>query len=301
MKPKIASIGTGSTDGFASQLLCKINAIIFAWRHGFEYIDIPFDDSYIKGNSGHRFGSFSTALQNIAFNFSGFDKVNPINLTYEDIFTINYSEIPNEFRKHEIIHEYLLNLISSNKNKYNIFILNGFSNIYYHHSHYYYKIFQGNQPLINLEYLNKDSCIKDKFQIAIHIRRGDLLLNEINFNRIIPVSYFNNIVSNVVELLDKKNIAYEISIYSEEEINELNFAHTYVGQKNPLNSFINLTRSDLIVASKSAHSTVAAMVSGKQCIYPADSWLTHLPFWIAGREDGSIDKEKFSSWLNLFY
>jgi len=58
----IASTGTGSTDGLASKLLCKLNALIFAKYFGYTYVDIPFDDFLIKGNSEHRYGEYSTAL-----------------------------------------------------------------------------------------------------------------------------------------------------------------------------------------------------------------------------------------------
>ena len=162
MRPKIASTGTGSTDGLASQLLCKINALLFAKNHNFKFVHLPFDDSFIRGNSGHRYGDFSTAFQNIAFTFPESELINPISLNLQNIKRLCASNVPkngtlfygqdNFFLEPNLsiaeVHSKILDFINKNSRA-ELIILDGFSNIFTNNPENYLAISSPTQIVID--------------------------------------------------------------------------------------------------------------------------------------------------------
>ena len=300
MKIKIGSTGTGSTDGLASQLLCKLNAIIFAGYSGYQYVDIPFDDYLIKGNSGHRYGEYSTALQNLAFNFPGFEKIDPLISVYERLKVIDIRDILDKVEGHEAMRNYLNSQIISMKNEFDTFVLNGFANLFSDKTYLYNKISRGANLVIDPIILNKNLVLSDKIKVAVHIRRGDILDHEINYNRIIPLEYFNNVVSSIKQVLEQSNIDYFLSLHIEGSSEGFVHNHVKFIDDNPIASFIDLFTADIVVASKSSHSSVPAMISGKIMIYPDDTWFAPLPGWISAGKDGNFDETKLKEQLKIY-
>ena len=295
-KIKIASTGTGSTDGLASQLLCKLNAVMFASYFGYQYVDIPFDDCFIKGNSGHRYGEYSTALQNIIFSFPGFSKIHPLVDAYEKIKIIDIRDVMKKIKGLNETRIYINEEISLHSKNYDIFVLNGFSNLFADKTFLYNKISRGMNLIIDPLFLSRELIISDKFKICVHIRRGDILTHEVNHNRIIPVEYFNKVVDQVKEILNQQNIEYFINLHIEGDPDGFLHENNKFDDVNPIKSFFDFITADLVISSKSSHSSVPAMLSGKLMIYPNDTWMPSLPGWISADKDGKFDTNKF---LNL--
>jgi hypothetical protein len=292
---KIACTGTGSTDGLASQLLCKLNAIIFSSFYNYQYLEIPFDDSYIRGNSGHRFGPYSTALQNTIFTFPGFEKINPLTIDYGKIKTFAFKEIPKSIRGHAAIREYLNAVIETEKSNFDIFVLNGFAGLFNDKIFLYNKISKGKQLIVDPYFLNHRVRTSDRFKICVHVRRGDILQHDIHAHRIIPIDYFDNVLERVRIILSERQIRFDIHLHTEGFSEVFDHEVRIFPDANPMESFIDFFDADLIISSKSSHSNLPALLCGNLMICPADSWFAPLPHWLKADEHGSFDVDRFKA------
>ena len=109
-------------------------------------------------------------------------------------------------------------------------------------------------------------------------------------------------MKQVTGVLDDKDIKYQVWLHSEEEIIGAEFPFTPVYDPNPVRSFIDIYNSDIIVGSRSSHSSVPPLISGALCIIPEDSWLPSLPSWIRARKDsGEFDADALKNYLMSIY
>lgn len=137
--------------------------------------------------------------------------------------------------------------------------------------------------------------------VAIHIRRGELYVVE--SNRMLPNSYYINCMKSLKTLLDTNNIPFVFHIYTEVPTKSINITPSHHGIMNrikqpvtikpednhleefkcfesinyhinesPVNALIDLTNSDILLASRSSFSYVAAILKKKGVV------LFH-PFW----------------------
>lgn len=113
--------------------------------------------------------------------------------------------------------------------------------------------------LRNLYY--KNTKIKNcKYDIAVHIRRGDVVSQKQNHRYISMIDY-----KNIILDLKKKYPEYSICVYSEgnikdfKELNDLNI--NYVLDGDPLYTFQNLVAAKILVTAKSSFSYSAALLS----------------------------------------
>lgn len=157
---------------------------------------------------------------------------------------------------------------------------------------------------IHLNWLT-NMATKPKIHIGIHIRRGDILLIEKEI-RYLPNSYYINIMKELQLILS--NIPFEFHIYTEnvskpilftsdfrsdlngvhavlepetyEEFNEFTNIVWHINT-DPIDTFIELCNSDILVISKSAYSYLAAVLT-KQAIviYPPKSHHPPKHTWI---------------------
>ena len=295
-KIKIASTGTGSTDGLASQLLCKINILLFAQYNDFDYVNLPFDDSFILGNSGHRYGNFSTAFQNIVFSFPESEIVNPLSLNIKKIKrlcssavqkngTLFYGQdntfLPSDLSLEKTNAE-ILSFITKNSDA-ELIIIDGFPNLYINNKNNYLDISRPTQRVIDpsYNYFSWGGYSKNPNEIIVsfHVRRGDV--NQENYpDRFLQDSYFNNLALKLETYFKSRNIRYKIFVHSEDESLKLSFDNILVVDPNPIRSFVNLSASDIVVCSRSAHSSVPPLVSGCLALIPELNWLPSLPGWI---------------------
>ena len=93
----------------------------------------------------------------------------------------------------------------------------------------------------------------------------------------------------LINYLSSMNVSYKIFVHTEEKNLQLNFEHVLVTDPNPIRSFVNLSNSDIVVGSRSAHSSVPSIVSGSLALVPARNWLPCPSHWIKVTDSGSFD------------
>lgn len=140
----------------------------------------------------------------------------------------------------------------------------------------------------------KDDCIN----IAVHIRRGDIVIGQQNQNagltkRWLTTAYYVQILERIIKVLQECNKKYQIYIFSQGEQSDFpelsNIEHlTYCLDMPPRESFLHMVRADILITSKSSFSYKPALLSKGIRICPGD-------FWHGYPEDGQwilIDEEK---------
>jgi hypothetical protein len=143
---------------------------------------------------------------------------------------------------------------------------------------------------------------KDKFNIAIHVRRGDIVAGKQNKSpnllmRWIDNSYFINVLTNVLENLKiNKSIAiYLFSQGSPEDFQEFNcFSNLqFCLDLDAQSSFLHMVYADLLITSKSSFSYKPALLNNGIKICPADFWhgYPNEKDWILVNQDGYWNAE----------
>ena len=149
----------------------------------------------------------------------------------------------------------------------------------------------------------KTKCIK----VGVHIRRGDILLIEKEI-RYLPNEYYINIMRNLMIYFKEASIPYEFHIYTENVTKEIQFTSDYRSDlqgvqttlnpetyeefneidnivwhinTDPVDSFVELCNSDLLLISISAFSYLAGILNRKAIVFyplkshhpPHSSWI----------------------------
>lgn len=149
----------------------------------------------------------------------------------------------------------------------------------------------------------KTECIK----IGVHIRRGDILLIEKEI-RYLPNEYYVNIMRVLMVYFKDASIPYEFHVYTENVTKTIHFTDEYRSDlhgvqttlqpetyeefngieniiwhinTDPVNTFINLCNSDLLIISISAFSYLAGILNRKAIVFyplksshpPHSSWI----------------------------
>ena len=126
--------------------------------------------------------------------------------------------------------------------------------------------------------------VKGSINIAVHIRRGDVLKNlSYNKDRILPDSYFSTIIDKLKDILKNVTKPIMINVYSETKdkiyLDEKGepadllkvFRHNNVKlflDNDPYETLRNMIDADILVASPSGFSTVASIFSDGICLLP---------------------------------
>jgi hypothetical protein len=152
----------------------------------------------------------------------------------------------------------------------------------------------------------------DRLQVAVHVRRGDLLIRE--SDRILSDKYFTNLICCVNEIANKRNLTIDITIYTDCPRLPINmraadhvtweWSHTKnqlisitpsmyswdylrevsnarISILDDIESFKSLHYADILIASKSSYSYLPALFIDTKTIMPI--------FWHKG----------LASWLNV--
>jgi len=158
------------------------------------------------------------------------------------------------------------------------------------------------QKFYNAESRKDDKLIynKNNFNIAVHIRRGDIVEGQTNNNpnllmRWQDSEYFSNVLSNVIQNINEKRPIH-IYIYSQGEesdfleFNKFNNLH-YCLDMSAQNSFLHMVYADLLITSKSSFSYKPALLSNGIKICPKGFWhgYPQTKGWILVEEDGFFD------------
>jgi hypothetical protein len=142
---------------------------------------------------------------------------------------------------------------------------------------------------------------KGKFNIAIHVRRGDIVAGKQNKNPNLLMrwqdnDYFINVLINV---LDNLQINKPIAIYlfsqgTLEDFQEFNrFPNLqFCLDMDAQTSFLHMAYADLLITSKSSFSYKPALLNNGIKVCPADFWHGYPDEknWILADEDGYLKK-----------
>jgi hypothetical protein len=141
---------------------------------------------------------------------------------------------------------------------------------------------------------------KQSYNIAIHIRRGDIVLGQKNGNpnllmRWQDSKYFENVLKSV--LMNLKQVKpIKIYIFSQgEKIEFLDFEDLgdieYCLDMGAHESFLHMVNADILIASKSSFSYNPALLSYGIKVCPRNFWHGYpdKSDWILADEDGTLD------------
>lgn len=154
--------------------------------------------------------------------------------------------------------------------------------------------------LSKLEYSN------DLFNIAIHVRRGDIVLGQESNNQNLQIrwqdnSYFEKVLSTVIEnIATTKPIAIYLFSQGKEcdfddfkKFDNLNFCLNMSAQ----DSFLHMAYADLLITSKSSFSYKPALLSRGIKICPENFWhgYPNNENWILADDYGHFDANLLSN------
>jgi len=199
-------------------------------------------------------------------------------------------------------------IISSYSNKKIIFILEqdqNYADQFGVMEHLQKKFYQSQQKNNNqLKFSNKF------FNIAIHVRRGDISIGQTNNNSNLLMrwqdsKYFEEILHNTVKNLEIRK-PIKIYLFSQgnlkdfENFNEFKNVE-YCLDMNTYETFLHMVYADLLITSKSSFSYKPALLSRGIKICPRDFWHGYpdKSDWILANESGSFDLIKFQEAIRL--
>lgn len=144
------------------------------------------------------------------------------------------------------------------------------------------------------------SFSRDNLNIAIHIRRGDIVIGQENGNANLQMrwqdnSYFLKVLTNVVDAIqtDRPIAIYVFSQGVREDYEEFAaFPNVHFClDMGPQDSFLHMAKADLLITSKSSFSYKPALLNRGIKVCPRDFWHGYpaLPEWILAEEDGMFD------------
>lgn len=159
----------------------------------------------------------------------------------------------------------------------------------------------------------KDKLIynPDCLNIAVHIRRGDIVIGQENNDpaltkRWLDTEYYVHILKKIQVELQKKGIVYKIYLFSQGE--KADFSE--LGQVSPVEfcldmppreSFLHMVKADILITSKSSFSYKPALLSRGLRICPEHFWHAY-PIekeWILIDEEQGITQEQVDTLVEL--
>lgn len=147
---------------------------------------------------------------------------------------------------------------------------------------------------------------KDNFNIAIHVRRGDIMADPSNPNlamRYLSNDYFEKVLRQVV---DNIHISKPIHIYffSQGTPNDYPEFSTFANlhwclEMNAQDSFLHFVYADLLITSKSSFSYKPALLNNGIKVCPRIFWheYPHTQDWVLCENDGTFDVKKLKATL----
>lgn len=267
--------------GIGHQMANWIAGLWFARVFGLEHAHIPFSTPQWEALLG--FGEGKESLESLVKS-NGYRKVS--------------LPLFDEFNQFEV--EQIKKIIASYNDKKIVFVLE---------QDQFYRNQYGVMNDIKHRFYHAAAREKDKlkysneyFNIAIHVRRGDIVTDQHTSNpnllmRWQETAYFKNILISVLkQLKTKKNVKiYLFSQGSKDDFVEFNeFDHMeYCLDMGAQESFLHMVFSDLLITSKSSFSYKPAMLSNGIKVCPRHFWHGYQQDikWIIANEDGSLDRQ----------
>lgn len=152
-----------------------------------------------------------------------------------------------------------------------------------------------------------DQLIYDQnhFNIAIHVRRGDIVVGQVNQNPNLLLrwqgnNYFVQVLRNVLLVLETKKVI-KIYLFSQgkpedfpefEQFTNLDFCL----DMNAQDSFLHMVFADLLITSKSSFSYKPALLNRGFKICPKDFWHGYptTADWVQADEEGNFNTNALS-------
>lgn len=147
---------------------------------------------------------------------------------------------------------------------------------------------------------------KDNFNIAIHVRRGDIMTNPNNPNlamRYLSNDYFEKVLRLV---LDNIHTSKPVHIYFFSQGTPADYPEFSVFQNlhwclemNTQDSFLHFIYADLLITSKSSFSYKPALLNNGIKVCPKNFWhgYPNTKDWILCENDGTFDVKELTSIL----
>ncbi|WP_195500721.1 O-fucosyltransferase family protein [Bacteroides clarus] len=147
---------------------------------------------------------------------------------------------------------------------------------------------------------------KDHFNIAIHVRRGDIMLDPSNPNlvmRYLSNDYFEKVLKQVTENL-QANKPIHIYFFSQGKPEDYPEFAQYPNlhwclDMNAQESFLHFAYADLLITSKSSFSYKPALLNNGIKVCPKNFWHGYPTSkdWILVENDGTIDLNEKSKFI----
>ena len=274
--------------GIGHQMANWIAGVWFADFFNINYAHTEFTPELWENFLG--FGESEVSVKNLT-NKNGYKKV------YLPLFNENNSEETDVIKK--IIRSY------SNCGKI-LFIL---EQDQFHYQQY--KIIKKlKNNFFNAKARSKDKLVYSKnfYNIAVHIRRGDIDKWKINGNKNLKmrwqdIDYFKNIIDQISKVLNgRKN--YKIYIFSQGEESDFNVLEelaplNYCLKMTSIDSFLHMVFADLLVTSKSSFSYNPGLISNGIKIAPRNFWHGYPDNnWIMADENGSFNIKELQNYVS---
>lgn len=140
----------------------------------------------------------------------------------------------------------------------------------------------------------------NNYNIAIHARRGDIVIGQTNNDPNLTMrwssnSYFVNVLKKALDGIVKTDKPIHIYLFSQgkesdfPEFAQFENVH-YCLDMNPQQTFLGFINADLLITSKSSFSYKPALISDNLKICPANFWHSYPEdsSWILADDDGNI-------------
>jgi len=147
---------------------------------------------------------------------------------------------------------------------------------------------------------------KSFFNIAIHVRRGDVFVDAGNVNPNLLLrwqdnNYFEKVLTRTLEAL-KTEKPVAIYLFSQGERKDFPEFEQYENfhfclDMSSQDSFLHMVNADLLITSKSSFSYKPALLSDGIKVCPENFWhgYPQTSDWILVKDDGSFDAERINS------
>jgi hypothetical protein len=269
---------SGKIGGVGSQVLAVLSGMLFARDMGLKYVHSPFKQ-----------------IQHNTDNDSSWEA------KWEKFFNLGKDELSvDEISISTENYVYLESLADTSLNMTNtLYILR--------HCHEYANLFPNRYSYLTDRLVDKYfSSSKTAFQsyydrskinVAIHVRRGDVLPHGNNASRHTANQFICSVVEDVLSAISNLPLTPSLCLYSEGKAAEFGplqdmGIHFYLNEC-PFSAFHNLVSADVLVMSKSAFSYSAALFSQGIKVYESfkNSPFYHRPLddWLIADKSGRID------------
>jgi hypothetical protein len=151
---------------------------------------------------------------------------------------------------------------------------------------------------------------KDTLNIAIHVRRGDIVMSSNDKNDNLKMrwqdnGYFENVLQSVLEIVKNRN--YRIFLFSQGRPEDFATFEKFDNislclDMNAIDSFLHMCFADILITSKSSFSYKPALINRGLKLCPENFWHGYpsTPDWIMVGDNAQFDTNKFNdALLNL--